>query len=217
MNLLDGIRQVNMETSKRFGQEFGSNMIEVSHHANAAPDHIDTVDGKQFARINEIKMQIAKGIEKEIKLEDIQGDRVKVKGKWYKDFDTVNNELDRHVGTLNCRHYTFEGLLGISKPLYTEEQLQEDRKKNMEGFEFEGKKYTLYEGEQLQRKIELAIRKKKDTQILASSSGFKELAIESESKIRQLTNKYNQLCNISGLKPKKQRMAVPGYRRISIR
>ena len=66
--------------------------------------------------------QIASGEEKEIKLSDISGDRVKVKGKWYKDFDSVNEKLDRPVSTLNCRHYTFSGILGISQPLYTKEQ-----------------------------------------------------------------------------------------------
>ena len=53
-------------------------------------------------------------------------------------------------------------------------------------------------GTQLQRKIETAIRKAKDTQILARASGDTEL----------LTSKYNDLCKASGLLPKKQRMQV---------
>ena len=141
MNILDGIRQVNNETSRRFGEEYGSNMVEVSHHTNSAPDHIDTVDGKQFV----IRQQIASGIEKEIKLEDIQGTKVKVKGKWYDDYDTINNSLERKVSTLNCRHYPFEGILGISKPSYTKKQIEKDKKKNLDGFDFEGKHYTMYE------------------------------------------------------------------------
>ena len=214
MNMLDGIRQVNNETTKRFGQEYGSNMVEVSHHTNSAPDHIDTVDGKQFARIDVIRQQIASGIEKEIKLEDIQGTKVKVKGKWYDDYDTINNSLERKISTLNCRHYPFEGILGVSKPSYTKEQIETDKKKNLEGFNFEGRHYTLYEGTQLQRKIELNIRKQKDTQILARASGDKELIEESQNKIRLLTNKYNELCNVSGLLPKKERMQVLGYRTV---
>lgn len=67
----------------------------------------------------------------------------------------------------------------------------------------------MYEGTQLQRKIELEIRKKKDIQILARSSGDNELAEASELKIRQLTNKYNELSKISGLQAKKQRLSVP--------
>ena len=71
-------------------------------------------------------------------------------------------------------------------------------------------------GTQLQRRIETAIRKQKDTQILARSAGDKELAQECEMKIRQITEKYNDLCNISGLLPKKARMSVSGYRRIKV-
>jgi len=216
MNILDGIREVSMENSKRFGKEYGSNMVEVSHHKNAAPDHIDTVDGKQFARIDVIRRQIANGTEKEIKLTDIEGDQVKVKGKWYRDYDSVNEELKRKVGTLNCHHFPFEGILGVSKPEYTEEQLQADKEENEKGFEFEGKHYTMYEGTQLQRRIETEIRKNKDMQILARAAGDDDLVKESQAKISQLTRKYNKLCMASNLKPKKARMSVSGYRRMKV-
>ena len=215
MNILDGIRQVNNETSRRFGEEYGSNMVEVSHHTNSAPDHIDTVDGKQFARIDVIRQQIASGIEKEIKLEDIQGTRVKVKGKWYDDYDTINNSLDRKVSTLNCRHYPFEGILGVSKPSYTNEQIEADKKKNLDGFEFEGKHYTLYEGSQLCRRVELEIRKAKDTQILARASGDDELVLQSQGRITKLTNKYREILKASGLPSQLQRASVSGYRRVA--
>ena len=216
MNILDGMKALNNETSRRFGEEYGSNMVEVSHHTNSAPDHIDTVDGKQFARIDVIRQQIASGIEKEIKLEDIQGTKVKVKGKWYDDYGTINNSLERKVSTLNCRHYPFEGILGVSKPSYTKEQIEADKKKNLDGFEFEGKHYTLYEGSQLCRRVELEIRKAKDTQILARASGDTELVEQSQNKIRLLTSKYNDLCKASGLLPQKVRMQVSGYRRIKV-
>ena len=71
-------------------------------------------------------------------------------------------------------------------------------------------------GTQLQRRIETAIRKQKDTQILARSAGDNELVEQSQLKITQLTHKYNELCNISGLAPVKQRMSVSGYRRVKV-
>ena len=72
-------------------------------------------------------------------------------------------------------------------------------------------------GTQLQRRIELNIRKQKDTQILARASGDTELIEQSQNKIRLLTSKYNDLCKASGLLPKKQRMSVAGYKRINIK
>ena len=194
-NTLEGLRTLTNQIQEQFGEEFGADGVEVSHHINSAPDHIDTVDGKQFS---------------------LNGDRV-VKGKLYKDFNTVNNSLDRQVSTLNCRHYIFSIVLGVNKPQYTDKQLEEDKKKNKQGCVFEGKHYSNYEGEQLQRLIERRIREQKDVQILAKSSGDKELTLQAQTKITQLTTKYKQLCNASGLPNQlKIRASVGGYKRINV-
>ena len=194
-NTLEGLRTLTNQIQQQFGEEFGADGVEVSHHINSAPDHIDTVDGKQFS---------------------LNGDRV-VNGKLYKDFNTVNNSLDRQVSTLNCRHYIFSIVLGVNKPQYTDKQLEEDKKKNKQGFDFEDKHYSNYEGEQLQRLIERRIREQKDVQILAKSSGDKELTLQAQTKITQLTTKYKQLCNVSGLPNQlKTRASVVGYRRINV-
>lgn len=194
-NTLEGLRTLTNQIQEQFGEEFGADGVEVSHHINSAPDHIDTVDGKQFS---------------------LNGDRV-VKGKLYKDFNTVNNSLDRQVSTLNCRHYIFSIVLGVNKPQYTDKQLEEDKKKNKQGFDFEGKHYSNYEGEQLQRLIEREIRKQKDIQILAKASGDKELTLQAQTKITQLTTKYRQVVKVSGLPNQlKTRASVVGYRRINV-
>ena len=71
-------------------------------------------------------------------------------------------------------------------------------------------------GTQLQRRIELNIRKQKDTQILARASGDDELIEQSQNKIRLLTSKYNDLCKASGLPSQLQRASVSGYRRVKV-
>ena len=211
----EGLRTLHNANQELIGEDFGYNGIEVSHHINSAPDHIDTVDGKQFVLVDKVQEQINNGIETEIKQEDIRGNQVKVKGKIYDDFNAVNNSLDRPVSTLNCRHYTFSIIVGVSKPEYTQEQLDEDKKKNLDGFEFEGKHYTNYEGTQLQRNIERAIREQKDIQIFAKGGGNMDLVNQSQQKITQLTHKYNKLSQISGLPTKKQRLRVSQYRRVA--
>jgi hypothetical protein len=217
MHLQDGLRTLFNQNQELFGEEFDYNGIEVTHHQNSAPDHIDTVDGKQFVLVDKVQEQINNGIETKIKQEDIRGNQVKVKGKIYDDFNAVNNSLERQVSTLNCRHRTFSIVVGVSKPEYTQEQLDEDKQKNIEGFDFDGKHYTLYEGEQLQRSLERKIREQKDIQIIAKASGNKELVAESQSKITQLTRKYKQLSDISGLPTKMERMRVSGYKRTSVK
>lgn len=208
MNIKDGLNQLSMAQQEIVGEQFGANMVEVTHHANPAPDHIDTVDGKQFALIDKIKEQIEKGEEKEIKLSDIEGNRVKVKGKWYEDFNYVNNNLVRKVGTLNCYHRTFSGILGVDKPLYTEEQLKKDKEANEKGFEYEGKHYTNYEGEQLMRKIETELRKTRETKIMAKAGKEKDLLDKMKSKESKLLSKYHEIIKISGLQSKLERTRV---------
>lgn len=225
MNVLDGMRSLNNQLQEQFGEEFDYNMIQISHHTAPAVDHSTNniakgqydIDGHQFAKIDILKQQILDGTEKNIKLEDIQGNRVKVNGKWYYDYDYINNLLNRQISTLNCRHYIFPGILGISKPLYSEEQLNKDKEDNIKGFELDGRHYTKYEASQLLRKIERTIRKDKDIQILAKSSEDKDLTLQMQTNITQLTTKYRQICKISGLPNQlKTRGSVSGYRRINI-
>jgi hypothetical protein len=196
MNILDGIRQLNRETNKRFAEEYDADGVEISVHSNPAPDHAD-IQGRQFS--NEQFENLEAG-----------GIATDYKGNKYDGADR------REIEQYNCYHKILYIVLGVNKPEYTDEELKKIQEKNEKGFEFEGKHYTNYEGTQLQRRLETEIRKQKDTQILARASGDMELVGESQRKITQLTHKYNDLCKTSGLLPKKVRMSVSGYRRIKI-
>ena len=125
MNILDGMRALNNETSRRFGEEYNADGIEISVHSQPAPDHAD-IQGKQFS------------IEEYDKLEN---------GEIAKDYQgNVYDGADkRHIGEYNCYHKIFSIVLGVSKPEYTDKQLQEIQESNLKGFEFEGKHYTMYE------------------------------------------------------------------------
>ena len=228
MNVMDAIREVSNQSQMLFGEEFGYNAIEVSHHSNSAPDHSNNdiengkfdIDGHQFVKLDILKEQIKNGIEKEITLKDIDdvNHRVKCKGKWYYDFDYINNNLNRPVSTMSCYHYIFSVVLGVSRPQFTDKQLEEDKKKNNDGFEFEGKHYTFYDGGQLLNRIALEIRKNKDTQIMAKSSGDDDLILSSQTKITQLTTKYRQVVKVSGLPNKLATKGwVPEYKRTSVK
>lgn len=196
MNLLDGMRQLNNEMSKRFGKEYGADGVEISVHAYPAPDHAD-IQGRQFS--NE-------------EFEKLENGEVAT-GYNGIHYDGANR---REISQYNCYHKVFAIVLGVSEPEYTDEELLNILRQNADGFEFEGKHYTMYEGTQLQRQLELAARKQKDTQILAKSAGDMELVDECQKKLTQINYKYNELNKISGLKPKKSRMTVSGYQRTKI-
>lgn len=181
MNIMDGVRTLNQTLLNQFGEEFGADGVEVSHHKNSAPDHIDSVDGKQFTN---------------------------------EEYKSINEKLTRPVGTLNCYHFSFPIILGISKPLVNKSTLESDKKANIEGFEFEDTKYTNYDGTQQQRRIETQIRKYKDRQIASNALGDEEDVYYCQEKITQLSSKYNQLCKISGLPKKVDRLRVEGYKKV---
>lgn len=48
MNLLDGVRQLNMAMLEQTGKEFGADGVEISAHALCAPDH-QRIQGKQYS------------------------------------------------------------------------------------------------------------------------------------------------------------------------
>lgn len=199
-NILDSMRQVSNESQQLFGKEFDSDGVEISVHISPAPDH-ELVQGRQFS--NE-------------EFENFQNDRKAVDYTGMVFEPEFKGHDRRSISEYNCYHYIFSIVLGVSKPQYSNKQLQEIIDNKNKTFDFDGKTYNMYEGTQLQRRIESAIRQEKDTQILARASEDNELILQSQTKITQLTTKYKQLCNISGLSNKlSTRASVPNYRRIS--
>ena len=202
MHLKGRLRELHNENQQIIGEEINADGIEISVHSNPAPDH-QLAQGRQFS--NEEYNKLQNGDE----ATDYTGIKVNL------DHDGKNGY--RPISEMNCYHYVFSIILGVNKPQYNNKQLQEIIDNNNKGFEYEGKHYTNYEGEQLQRNLERRIREQKDIQILGKSSNNKELISDSQSKITQLTRKYKELSNISGLRTKMQRMRVSGYRRTKIK
>ena len=198
-NILGGIRDMSTEINMKFGEEYGADGVEITVHSNPAPDHAE-IQGRQFTLEQYNKLQGT-------------GNATDVKGHSY---TLWHGKGFRPIQEYNCYHRPMNIVVGVSSPQYTDEQLEQINRDNEKGFDYEGKHYSNYEGTQLQRKIETAIRSQKDTQILARASGDNELAIECQNKIKQLNAKYKEVCDASGLLPKKNRLSVSGYNKISI-
>jgi hypothetical protein len=193
------LRNLHNETQAIFGQEFGADMIEISVHEHPAEDHL--VQGHQFP------------IEEFNKLQN---------GQQAKDLDgeiyTLDHNADgsfRPISEMNCYHYTFYGIAGVSKPNYSKQELDEIIKNNEKGAIIDGEHYTNYEISQMMRKLELQVRKQKDLQIIGKASNNKQIIDDAQTKITQLTQKYREISKISGLPTKMERMRISGYKRIS--
>lgn len=202
MNMRDGLRQLHNETQQQFGKEFKSDGVEISVHLNPAPDH-ENVQGHQFSNEEFEKFQTDQ-------------DCYSYDGTFFPAESEETGRDRRSIGEYNCYHYVFSIVLGISKPEYTKKQLKDIIKNNNKGFEFEGKHYSLYDGEQLLRKLELELRKSKDIQILARSSNNLQLISESQSRITHLRNKYRNVLKVSGLPNAIDRARVVNYKRVNI-
>jgi hypothetical protein len=207
MNLQGALRNLHNELQQDFGKEFGSDGIEISVHNNPAEDH-ELAQGRQFSNEEYKKLQ-EEGIAKDYTGKTIDLHLENKDGSSRVDF--------RPISEYNCYHYVFSIVLGVSKPNYDEKQLQQIIDDNNEGFEYEGKHYSNYQGTQIQRKLESQIREQKDLQIMAKKSGNEELLQESQKSINYLTDKYNEFCKTSGLQRKVDRLRVANYRKVAIK
>jgi len=201
MHLKSRLRELHNENQKIIGEEIDSDGIEISVHSNPAPDH-ELAQGRQFS--NEEFEKLNSGFE----AKDYKGKIITL------DHDHKNGY--RPISELNCYHYIFAIVLGVSEPNYTDKELKQIIDDNNKGFEFEGKHYTNYDGEQLQRQLERRIREQKDIQILAKASDNQQLIGQTQKNITIYTNKYKQLSNVSNLPTKMERMKVNQYRRKSV-
>lgn len=145
-------------------------------------------------------------------------DHVFLQGKQYSnaEFKKLNASLERPIGEYNCRHFVFSIVLGVNQPSYSDKMLNKMNKESQSVIEYEGKKYTAYEATQVQRKLETAIRKEKDRQIIARASGDKDGVGSAQSNISTLTSKYNEFSKVAGLDTYKNRLTVSGYKRTSV-
>lgn len=190
LNLRGALRDLSITMQQQFGEQFGADGVEVSVHENPAPDH-EEVQGHQFSN-EEFKKLQEDGIAKDYKEQVID------LRKYVKKRDDYTH---RPIGQLNCYHYVYSIVLGVSEPP-SQKELNEIKERNEKGYEMNGKHYTLYQGSQFQRKLETEIRRERDS-IEALKKG--NLSYD-ESRLTKLTNQYFNLCKISGLRPKLDRL-----------
>lgn len=178
MNILEGVRQVNLGTRMITGEQFGADGYEISAHGLCAEDH-QPVQGKQYT---------------------------------LKQFERLQSSLERPIGTMNCQHTAYPIVIGISQPAYSDKEL--DNLKNYSNDTIDlgnGKQVTRYQASQLMRNLETNIRYAKDSYIAAKASGDDVLLSKSKAKIKKDRDRYNSIASQAGLKPRPERMRVPGY------
>ena len=140
-SLMTEYSHIVQDVQSRVAEEVGMDGVEVSIHNHAAPDH-EPFQGHVFTNEEFDKLQ---------------------NGDIAEDIDGEKFQTDRPVGMWNCRHLYFGFLIGISEPSMSKRELEFIKGQNEAGIDFNGKHYSLYGAEQLQRRYEAEIRRQKET------------------------------------------------------
>lgn len=146
-------------------------------------------------------------------------DHIGIQGRQFskKEFEKINNRLERPIGKYNCRHFIFSIILGVNLPSHSPEYLKQLNDESRAIVEYDGKKYTKYEATQVQRKLETEIRKQKDRQIIFKEADNRDEVFKAQEQISILIDKYNDFSKAAGLRTYKGRLEVVGYRKLTKR
>ena len=182
--LLTGVSQMTGKVSERNAEQLDTDVVEVSAHAGARPDHA-VWQGKWFS---------LKGKDKRYPLLAAATGYGSVTG----------------LKGANCRHDFYPVIPGIDEPAYTAEQL---RHIDPPPVTIDGKTYTYYEAEQRQRAFERAIRKIKREIIAADASHDEEMFTAKSVLLRRQKEAYGEFSKQAGLLPRIERTGVAEYGR----
>lgn len=180
MNLLDGVRQLNMAMLEQTGKEFGADGVEISAHALCAPDH-QHIQGKQYS-LAEFE-RLNRSLERPI------------------------GELNCHHFTtpivlgVSKPVYSAAELREINRKSNQKVTYKTtDRKGNAVT-----ETYTRYEASQRQRQLETAIRYAKDERYACVAAGDKLGATQARKKSAALTAEYKRFSEAAGLTARLER------------
>ena len=88
---------------------------------------------------------------------------------------------------------------------------------NQQGCMIDGKHRTIYEADQMMRKLETEVRRWKDTAVAAQTVGDDALRRQCQQHINSLVAKYGQISAVSKLPQQKDRMTVQGFKMVKLK
>lgn len=185
-NMLYNGKMASREYNKQISKELGTDGIEIDLHANSRPSH-RFMEGKQYAKGHTV---VINGVEYEGAIDKGVYDRL------YVDY--------------NCQHYETDIILGVSEPRYSPEELARLKAENKKEYEINGISKDGYGWSQVLRGLESDTRNAKDQiNALKAFSNSETQIADLNKKIKAYKQKYNEICDVTGIKPDLKRMSVP--------
>lgn len=170
------------------GEQISANGVEISAHIFPAPDHAP-VQGHQFTNDNFERMQSG------LDFSDVEGHHY--------------NGFERPIYGINCKHVTKPIIVGLTPQRYSEKQLQTILMQNDKGYTLSnGVHKTMYECTQIQRRLEVEIRKIKTSMLLANNVGDKDLYNKLKADLAQKISQYYLFTQQTGLPLKLERLEI---------
>lgn len=180
-NILYGAKQSAQAYDEYIGEKLDCDGFEVDAHSGCRPTH-EFMQGKMYS---------------------YNGEKT-VDGVTYADGADALKALNDY----GCLHFKTDVILGVSSPRYSDEELEQIRRETKELLEYDGKKKTLYEWKQTQRKIERSVRTEQQKANMFRAAGNNIKAKECEARVKAYRNKYDDMCSKVGLTPHPERMRV---------
>jgi hypothetical protein len=191
-NMLYNAKMSSREYNKQIGKELGCDGIEVSFSANPRPTH-RFMEGRQFCN----------GKSKEINGIHFDG------AEDTRDAESGQNVLES-LDDYNCNHRETPIICGVSEPAYSSEELARLKAENERQFTIGNSTGDGYYWSQKMRHLESEARNAKDQINALKAFGNSETQIaDLNKKIKAYRQKYNEICDVTGIKPDLKRMSVP--------
>lgn len=191
-NMLYNGKMASREYNKQIGKELGCDGIEVSFSVNPRPTH-RFMEGRQFCN----------GKSKEINGVHFDG------AEDTRDAESGQNVLES-LDDYNCNHRETPIICGVSEPAYSPQELTRLKAENEKQYEINGISKDGYGWSQVLRHYEAETRNAKDQINALKAFGNSETQIaDLNKKIKAYRQKYNEICDVTGIKPDLKRMSVP--------
>ena len=185
--VLTGVNQTGAKLQVARADEMGVEFFETTAHGGARPSHAEW-QGRQFHR----------------------GGAVDYMGKHYPDFEQATGYgTGAGLCGWNCRHTFFAVFPELGDPpTWTEESLQELNARNIE---YNGKLYTQYEVNQMQRARERNVRKWKKRYLAESAAGSD--TTDSAVRLKAARQSLSEFAKATGGRVDSARVSVPKFGR----
>lgn len=138
-------------------------------------------------------------------------DHIDIQGRQFtkEQYNKLNSTLQRPIGKMNCRHFAFPIVIGVSPPTYTDEELLQVNNLSNAIVSSGNWSGTRYEASQMMRRYESRIRQQKAKIAFYTAMGDDAQKTIANKKARQLSSEYRAFCANTGLTQKRNRTSLP--------